>query len=58
MCHGRSGCIRVNVHAYKQVTDTLGWTMSCGSGRLVADLVTGKPPEIDMEGLAAARYGQ
>ena len=37
---------------------TLGWTMSCGSGRLVADLVTGKPPEIDMEGLAAARYGQ
>ena len=26
---------------------TLGWTMACGSGRLVADLVSGRAPEID-----------
>ena len=26
---------------------TLGWTMACGSGRLVADLVSGRLPEID-----------
>lgn len=26
---------------------TLGWTMSCGSGQLLADLVSGKSPEID-----------
>jgi D-amino-acid dehydrogenase len=26
---------------------TLGWTMSCGSGRLLADLLTGRTPEID-----------
>ena len=37
---------------------TLGWTMACGSGRAVADVVLGKTPEIDFEGLTAARYGQ
>jgi D-amino-acid dehydrogenase len=26
---------------------TLGWTMACGSGRLLADLISGKPAEID-----------
>jgi len=37
---------------------TLGWTMSCGSGRLIADLVMDRAPEIDMDGLTCARYGQ
>ncbi|MDH5530844.1 MAG: D-amino acid dehydrogenase [Paracoccaceae bacterium] len=37
---------------------TLGWTMACGSGRAVADLVCGKEPEISFDGLTAARYGQ
>jgi len=37
---------------------TLGWTMSCGSARVVADLVMGRKPDIDMDGLTAARYGQ
>jgi len=37
---------------------TLGWTMSCGSARAVADIVMEKTPEIDMDGLTAARYGQ
>ena len=36
---------------------TLGWTMAAGSGRAVADLVMGKRPEIDFDGLTAARYG-
>ncbi|OSP56575.1 D-amino acid dehydrogenase [Pseudoruegeria sp. SK021] len=35
---------------------TLGWTMACGSGRAVADVVLGKTPEIDFDGLTAARY--
>jgi D-amino-acid dehydrogenase len=35
---------------------TLGWTMACGSGRAVADLVLGKKPEIDFDGLTLARY--
>ena len=26
---------------------TLGWTMGCGSGRLIADIVSGRDPEID-----------
>ncbi len=36
---------------------TLGWTMACGSGRLLADIISGRPPEIDTEGLSIARYG-
>lgn len=35
---------------------TLGWTMACGSGRLLADLVTGRAPEIDSADLALIRY--
>jgi D-amino-acid dehydrogenase len=36
---------------------TLGWTMACGSGKLVADLVLGKAAEISTEGLSIGRYG-
>lgn len=36
---------------------TLGWTMACGSGRVVADVVLGKDPDISMDGLTAERYG-
>jgi len=34
----------------------LGWTMACGSGKLIADLVTGQRPEISTDGLAISRY--
>ena len=37
---------------------TLGWTMSCGSGRLLADLVSGRAPEIKADDLALSRYGE
>ena len=37
---------------------TLGWTMACGSGRAVADLVLGRVPEIDFDGLTAQRYAR
>jgi D-amino-acid dehydrogenase len=36
---------------------TLGWTMAAGTGRVMADLVQGRQPEISMEGLTMARYG-
>lgn len=36
---------------------TLGWTMACGSGRFIADIVSGKRPEISTEGLFMDRYG-
>jgi D-amino-acid dehydrogenase len=26
---------------------TLGWTMGCGSGRAIADIVSGRKPEVD-----------
>ena len=35
---------------------TLGWTMACGSGQVIADLVSGRTPEIDMEGLGLERF--
>ena len=35
---------------------TLGWTMSSGSARVVADLVSGRKPEIDATDLAVTRY--
>jgi D-amino-acid dehydrogenase len=36
---------------------TLGWTMACGSGRVLADIVSGRQPEIGLEGLFMDRYG-
>ena len=35
---------------------TLGWTMSCGSGKLAADLVGGQRPNIEHADLAMSRY--
>ncbi len=35
---------------------TLGWTMAAGTGRVIADLVSGRQPEIDIAGLSMARY--
>ncbi|MDD1522568.1 MULTISPECIES: D-amino acid dehydrogenase [Bradyrhizobium] len=35
---------------------TLGWTMSCGSGRVLADMLSGKKPEIDVSALSVERY--
>lgn len=35
---------------------TLGWTMAAGTGRVIADLVSGRKPEIDLDGLTVARY--
>ncbi|NHZ80975.1 FAD-dependent oxidoreductase [Massilia sp. CCM 8695] len=37
---------------------TLGWTMSCGSARVLADLVSGRAPDIDTDGLLMTRYGR
>ena len=34
-----------------------GWLMAAGSGKVVADIVSGRAPEIDMDGLTLARYG-
>jgi D-amino-acid dehydrogenase len=35
---------------------TLGWTMAAGTGRVIADLVSGRKPEISLDGLTMARY--
>ena len=33
----------------------MGWTMACGTGRIVADLMSGRMPELDLEGLTPRR---
>ena len=35
---------------------TLGWTMSCGSGSVLADIISGKTPAIDASELNLTRY--
>ncbi|UYZ67723.1 D-amino acid dehydrogenase [Moraxella bovis] len=35
---------------------TLGWTMACGSGKLLCDIIMGQPTEIKMDGLNIERY--
>jgi D-amino-acid dehydrogenase len=35
---------------------TLGWTMACGSGRVLADIVSGRPADIDVTDLGIGRY--
>ena len=35
---------------------TLGWTMACGSGRVLADMLSGRKPDIDTQALAMGRY--
>lgn len=37
---------------------TLGWTMACGSGRVLADLVSGQRPAIPVADLSIERYAR
>ncbi|MBS1017120.1 D-amino acid dehydrogenase [Acetobacter persici] len=35
---------------------TLGWTMACGSGRILADMIHGRKPDIPVLDLSISRY--
>lgn len=37
---------------------TLGWTMACGSGQLLADIMSGKTTDIRSDDLSIHRYGK
>jgi len=37
---------------------TLGWTMACGSGRYLADVIARRPTAISRDGLDISRYGR
>ncbi len=37
---------------------TLGWTMAAGTARVIADLIGGRDPAIDVSALGMARYGR
>jgi D-amino-acid dehydrogenase len=34
-----------------------GWALSCGSARVLADLIAGRAAEVDMQGLSVKRFG-
>jgi D-amino-acid dehydrogenase len=34
-----------------------GWAMAAGSGKVLADIISNRMPEIDMDGLTLSRYG-
>jgi D-amino-acid dehydrogenase len=34
-----------------------GWAMAAGSGKVLADIISGYTPDIDMDGLTLSRYG-
>ena len=34
-----------------------GWAMAAGAGKVLADVISGRTPDIDMDGLTLARYG-
>jgi D-amino-acid dehydrogenase len=34
----------------------MGWTMACGSSRLVTDLILGRKPDISLDGMTLDRY--
>ena len=35
---------------------TLGWTMACGSGKIIADLISQRKPDLDVTDLGIGRY--
>lgn len=35
---------------------TLGWTMACGSARVVTDLISGRNPDVSLDGLGETRF--
>ena len=43
-CIGTTGCRKLFVNTGH---GTLGWTHACGSGRAIADIVSGRRPEVD-----------
>jgi D-amino-acid dehydrogenase len=43
-CIGTTGCRKLYVNTGH---GTLGWTHACGSGRAIADIISGRRPEVD-----------
>ena len=46
----------VNLPSLCKLSSCLGWTMACGSGQLISDLISGRTPAIPYDDLAVARY--
>jgi len=35
---------------------SLGWTLACGSGRVIADIISGRPPTVSLDGFTINRF--
>ncbi|MDA0230906.1 MAG: D-amino acid dehydrogenase [Proteobacteria bacterium] len=35
---------------------SLGWTLACGSGRVIADIISGRPPAVSLDGFTINRF--
>jgi D-amino-acid dehydrogenase len=35
---------------------SLGWTLACGSAAVIADIVSGRPPAVDLSGFTIDRF--
>jgi len=35
---------------------SLGWTLACGSAQVIADMISGRPPAVDLSGLTIDRF--
>lgn len=33
-----------------------GWTQACGCGQVIADIISGRTPDVDLKGLSLRRY--
>lgn len=51
------GACKINQLYLNTGHGTLGWTMSCATGRIIADLISGKKPQVDLNGLSIERFG-
>jgi D-amino-acid dehydrogenase len=52
------GCTRITNLFLNSGHGTLGWTMACGSGQVIADIIGGRSPAIETKDFAIARYAR
>jgi D-amino-acid dehydrogenase len=49
-----AGVVGITAAWYRTGHGTLGWTMACGSGRALADMMAGRKPAVGFAFTAAA----
>ena len=50
------GCTRIGNLFLDTGHGSLGWTLACGSGQAIADIVSGRTPAVILSGLTIDRF--